>query len=75
MVLKDSGGNSSETKGVLNVELAAKQFQPHILSLMKRDHIACCWKRLDTCKLLHTFNNASKFDSMARRPGRNRASR
>nr|ABA95996.1 retrotransposon protein, putative, unclassified [Oryza sativa Japonica Group] len=64
MVLKDFGGNPSETKGVLNVELTVGRF----LQLV-------AWTGLDPRQLLHPFDYASMLDSMARRQDRDRASR
>ncbi len=44
MVLKDFGGNPSETKGVLNVELTvgSKTIPTTFLSSMGRVRTACC---------------------------------
>jgi hypothetical protein len=78
MVLKDFGGNPSETKGVLNVELTvSSKTIPTTFFCHRRERFLqlVAWKGLDSRQLLHSFNYASMFDSVARRQNRDRASR
>nr|ABA97351.2 retrotransposon protein, putative, unclassified [Oryza sativa Japonica Group] len=78
MVLIDFGGNPSETKGVLNVELTVgSKTIPTTFFCHRWEGFLqlVAWKGLDSRQLLHSFNYASMFDSVARRQDRDRASR
>ena len=78
MVLKDFGGNPSETKGVLNVELTVgSKTIPTTFFCHRWEGFLqlVAWKGLDSRQLLHSFNYVSMFDSVARRQNRDRTSR
>jgi hypothetical protein len=72
MVLKDSGGNPSEAKGVLNVELTIGS--KTVLTTFFVIDGKGSYSLLDSCKLLCSFNHAPELDPMARRQDRNCAS-